>query len=313
MIRNPTVLILGAGASTTYGFPLGGQLVDLILGLLQGSTSPLLKALIRLEVPQGDIETFRDDLDGSGLRSIDLFLEDLKPDDVYVKIGKVAIAYLILSCEKREMLVRPKKTGDHWYEYVWNLMRPGSSPENLNQNGLRIVTFNYERSFEYYFASVIKHSFRLDDWGEAWSLFESSVPVIHLHGHVGESEHFGAHSKGLSDAVVHQAARSIRIVHDPVATDDPQFKQARDLISNASCVAFIGFGYHPTNLNRLNLQECLTQEIIRTGQLFASTYKMGAAEIELANEAIGISEPRVRFAPTNLDALEFLREHAPLR
>ena len=297
----------------SYGFPLGGKLVDLILTGLRGSTSPLLRVLTRLEFRQGDIETFRDDLEGSGLRSIDLFLEDMKSDDVYVKIGKVAIAHVILSGENREVLVGPNKTRDHWYEYVWNLMRPGSSPENLNQNGLRIVTFNYKRSFEYYFASVIKHSFRLDDWGDAWSLFEFSVPVIHLHGQVGKAEHFGAHPKELSDAVVHQAARSIRIVHDPVATDDPQFKQARDLISNASCVAFIGFGFHPANLTRLDLQGCLTQEIITTGQLFASTYKMGAAEIELANEAIAISEPMVRFAPTALDALEFLREHAPLR
>jgi hypothetical protein len=44
-------------------------------------------------------------------------------------------------------------------------MRPGSSPENLNQNGLRIVTFNYEMSFEYYFTTAIKHSFRLDGCG----------------------------------------------------------------------------------------------------------------------------------------------------
>lgn len=57
-------------------------------------------------------------------------LEDLKPDDVYVQIGKVAIAHVILSGENGENLVGPNKTRDHWYEYVWNLMRPGSSPEN---------------------------------------------------------------------------------------------------------------------------------------------------------------------------------------
>lgn len=312
MIRDPTVLILGAGASVSYGFPLGGELVDQILTGLRGSASPLLSVLTRLDFRSGDIDGFRDDLEGSGLRSIDAFLEGF--DDVYGAIGKVAIAHVILSHENRELLVGRNKTRDHWYEYVWNLMRPDSSPEILNQNGLTIVTFNYEMSFEYYFTTVIKHSFRLDRWGDAWSLFEPSVPVIHLHGQVGKTESFGAHPEPLSPAVVRQAAESIRIVHDPVAKDDPQFMQARDRISNASCVAFIGFGYHPTNVARLNIRDFMTEEIKRTERLFASAHKMGAAEVELAREALGIRPSQVlRFAPSSCDALTFLRESAPLR
>ena len=311
MIREPTVLILGAGASRTYGFPLGGELVDLILpNLFEEAPNPaLLQALGRLGIRLGDIEVFREGLQASGLRSIDLFLEDLEPDDVYVQIGKVAIAHTVLCHETRDKFFGANKAKAHWYEYVWNLMRPGASTGNLHENGLKIITFNYDRSFEYYFTTAIQHSFRLPRWEDAQSLFQAAVPVVHVHGEVGSVEMFGTHIRPLPRDVVRKAAADIRVVHDPTATDDPRFKQARELISKVRRVAFVGFGYHPRNLARLDVPRCFPREVINQGGPHASAFEMARTQIALAEIAVDVP---VRFADPSLDARRFFQEFLAL-
>lgn len=313
MICEPTVLILGAGASEPYGLPLGEQLVDDILqNLFDAPDNALRMVLRKLEYRDGDVETFREKLDGSGALSIDEFLEGNA--GVYVEIGKVAIADTVLRKENRDKLLGRDKAKVHWYRYIWRKMRLNANRDNFEEeNGLDIVTFNYDRSFEYYFTTLIENSFDIQRWEDASSLFQRSVQVVHVHGCVGEAKNFASPSprKSPYPETIRGAADSIRVVHDPIAQDNPQFIQARDLISNASCVAFIGFGYHPANCTRLNLQQCLPKAIRQQGGPFASALKMGKAEIELAREALGV--PNARFADTGLDALQFLREFLPLR
>ena len=94
-----------------------------------------------------------------------------------------------------------------------------------------------------------------------------------------------------------------------MAADDPQFMQARELISTAQRVAFVGFGYHPANLTHLNLRQCLPKAIIDQGGPFASTFKMSATGIDAARDAIGVP---ARFEPNKLDALGFFKEFLAL-
>src|SRR5262245_16986183 len=92
MIRTPTTLILGAGASVHLGFPTGNGLKQIICDNLGNSGSDgfaqLQEIVGRLGETQG-ITRFRDTLARSGTRSIDTFLERRRD---LMRIGKLAIA-----------------------------------------------------------------------------------------------------------------------------------------------------------------------------------------------------------------------------
>lgn len=311
MITEPTVFVTGAGASAPYGFPLGGQLVDLILQEM-AEPGALMTVFGALGFRTDDLQAFRDDLKYSGLRSIDAFLEG--SDDTYVSIGKIAIAHAILWRESREALFQGGLQKSHWYEYLWNLIRPGLTVDNVSENRLAVITFNYERSFEYYFTTALKHTLQMSHWRDAVTASEQAIPVVHLHGVVGDTENFGAHVKPLNQQLVKRSAASIRVVHDKMTEDDPEFEHARRLIGMAKRIAFLGFGFHPANIRRLRLKDTVSKDEIGTESpyyihsnpyIHATAYDMREGEIQRARHALNIP---ITFMSPDVDAVELLRK-----
>jgi len=93
-IETPTVLILGAGASQEYGFPLGAELLSGIRDhcrFAQQNTA-FLSALKAVDLRSEDAGRLAQRIDENiGTLSIDVLLEQ-NPD--LDKVGKCAIAYL---------------------------------------------------------------------------------------------------------------------------------------------------------------------------------------------------------------------------
>ncbi len=88
MIKNKTVLVLGAGASAPFGFPTGQGLKDQVCDkTLQNSGTTQL--LISFGFDGDIIRSFRKALINSGRLSVDAFLEYR---DNFLDIGKTAIA-----------------------------------------------------------------------------------------------------------------------------------------------------------------------------------------------------------------------------
>ena len=87
MFEQPTVLILGAGASKPFGFPTGYELIrDICTGKSFGTS----------ESQQKEFSRFQRDLRDSGQSSIDTYLENW-PE--FEAIGKLAICREILEIE----------------------------------------------------------------------------------------------------------------------------------------------------------------------------------------------------------------------
>src|SRR2546423_9819863 len=103
MITRPTVLVLGAGASADYGFPLGYRVVTQICHGLTSPNEDLHKRLLGCAFSANDIESFRIALELSAQLSIDTFLEN-RPD--FLKIGKAAIACCLIPCESQAIFHR---------------------------------------------------------------------------------------------------------------------------------------------------------------------------------------------------------------
>ena len=111
MVKEKTTLILGAGASEPFGYPLGGQLVLLILDERNNQESQSVYQSCGLKAEE--LKKFYDQLYRSQTPSIDLFLQN-NPN--LTKIGKLHIAKVLISFEKEdELFGNPNGPGINTY------------------------------------------------------------------------------------------------------------------------------------------------------------------------------------------------------
>jgi hypothetical protein len=308
MIQRPTVLILGAGASLPSGYPLGEGLVKGIVSAT-GHQQELYRLLLQYEPFVGLLRGFHGRLAESDTASIDDFLE-ANPD--LAAIGKVSIAGLLTIWGPAH---NARDEEFFWYHYLWRLLHQGAPTlEAFRQNQLKVITYNYDRSLERYLIRVARHNYpelaRRKDGSEAAADFLSeAIPVVHLHGSLGEGGDAVINAPDRSVykdiATLFQIAAGIRIVHEEQPTEE--YGLAQEWLRTAERIYFIGFGYHPTNLKRLDL---LGQIQGRPGVTVAgSAYGMMKAEIDRAETALKIGSSILK---PGAHALRFLREFAPL-
>lgn len=192
MITVPTTLVLGAGASKPYGFPLGGKLRDEICEVLNDQDGYYFKLLQAIGFLPGHIKAFRDEFAGSMMNSIDLFLGRRAE---FKEVGKAAIALKIARKERHVSTVNPGMEGD-WYQYLWNRIAANHPWEDLPRNRLSIVTFNYDRSFEYFMHSVMQKTFgkNSEECAEMLARFE----IVHVYGSLGKPTFWDSQGKKYS-------------------------------------------------------------------------------------------------------------------
>ena len=122
MIEEPTVLILGAGASVPYGYPTGKELVDSVIDTHL--------TLVDFGASKSNVEEFTTDLRRSAVDSIDAFLERRRE---WLDLGKLAIAVFLMRAEREDNL--HSTTGDNWYRFLMNRVDAGITGfDELEQN-----------------------------------------------------------------------------------------------------------------------------------------------------------------------------------
>lgn len=107
-----TVLVLGAGASTPYGFPLGRQLKQKIIQNTASTATTPSKQLVEAGFNEKDIFDFNTDLIRSIHPTIDAFLED-RPSRR--DIGAFAIAQVLMPLEREDTLYPHPDWHRDWY------------------------------------------------------------------------------------------------------------------------------------------------------------------------------------------------------
>ncbi len=252
MITESTVLILGAGASHPYGFPLGPELKSRVWRLLRAASggaydcaerAASYEPLLAMGFNPDLIEEFSLKLERSPRTSVDAFLEN---QPKFLEVGKAAIAATMLPLEDQEALLsEPKSEERKWYQKLYNSL--GRSLAEIRDNKLVTLTFNYDRSLETYLLEAIKNDFGLstDDTHEVLT----HLPILHLYGSLGTDDFNGLITEGR----IERAANSIRVISDDSPRDDPTFQQAWQHIQQSSNVCFLGFGYDESNINRLRI------------------------------------------------------------
>jgi hypothetical protein len=268
MITKPTVLILGAGASKPYGFPTGNELVNKISCRFEnGQTMKHVYDYFSYRLDDY-VDEFIDALSHCGGQSIDVFL--MKRTE-YMEVGKVAIAAAIIPCESQTNLFI-----DKWYQLLFKNL--GTDFEEFGSNKLSIITYNYDRSLEYFLKTSLMN---LHGKSEKECIEQlKKISIIHMHGNIGDLPRMGGeytreYEKKLSRKAFSICEETIKLIHEDKERQET-FEQAREKIKGAETVCFLGFGYDETNLDLLNLEY---SDLAGKG-IYGTAYELGDAKRE---------------------------------
>jgi hypothetical protein len=245
MVTEPTVLILGAGASADYGFPLGKGLRDLVSNIKDNSIAAVIQ---EAGYPLDRLLEFVDKLRHSGFTSVDWFLEE-RPE--YIEVGKAAIAASLIPYEDPSKLFPPHAPQKHWYELLLNVLDDPLG--NFESNNLSIITFNYDRSIEHYLFTALSTRYGLIE--RAVDVM-NKFPIVHVHGSLGGllplEKNGRRYESKITPESIRIAANEIIIVGE-ASGDTAEFERARSLLKDAKRIVFLGFGYHPESVKRLGI------------------------------------------------------------
>ncbi len=254
MIKNKIVLILGAGASAPYGFPLGRDLMWEVIRKIE-TENMFNNLLIQLGFKLNHQREFANELKIAMQPSLDAFLENRGKD--FMEIGKAALAAALIPYENAQDLMKTdfelSPNSGRWYNYLLNLL---GNRDEFAQNNLSIITFNYDRSLEYFLYYALRPRFGIDDQN-AIELIQA-IRVVHIYGQLGKPQFLdqsGRLYNGEVDAeIIKKLASEINIIHEDVGTT-PNLVKAQHLIQQADLLVFLGFGYHRMNVDRLKIRD----------------------------------------------------------
>lgn len=320
MFRSKTVFIIGAGASAEYGLPVGDKLKSRIQGdlnivyedfgrrhsgdrLIVRALEHLVKGIagdpyninrlfnIYLQASMKISQALPHDI------SIDSVLETYSDDEKIVQCGKLGIARAVLNAEQNSSLRADQGRSsdsidflriiDKWKAALLRLLKEGittKSIESLFEN-VSFVNFNYDRCFEHYLHSALQPLFGVDA-NRATELMKT-VTIVHPYGTVGSldwqrtgREHRVTFGAEVNAERLLASAQSI-LTYGERADDPDRLGQLSTVLDSAQRVIFLGFAFHPQNMDLL----------FRAGgfgpkEIWATAYDISQDDIEIIKRDI---------------------------
>lgn len=281
MITENTVFILGAGASAPYGFPTGEKLrADIIT-----SHSTKFNTYFSNMSRSNEIENFSQEIekhnffiqtfDRSGI-TIDEFITINKEEE---DLGKKIIAFQILSSElSSQFNEKTVEKESDWYKYLWKELRVGVIPlgkiEDFLRNKVSFITFNYDRSLEYY---LYKSLFNAYGSKKDVAIILNQIPIIHINGKLNNlywenQELFKEYKQDFSYNELITCSKNLNVLYDRRENGN---KKAIELINNANQVFILGFGFADENLKSIGLPESFNNH----QKIYCTAYKLTQNEI----------------------------------
>jgi hypothetical protein len=242
-------LILGAGASASYGFPTGFELTQKILKLEEN------KELLNYFSGQnsGLVNQFFQSFRMSTAMSIDSFVAK---NPKYIEIARTAIAMVLMEQESRDVFFN-HSISDHWYRYLVNKICPDSW-EAFDPSRIRIVTFNYDISLEFFLAMAVSHMYgkRTNEINDKLKKME----IIHVYGKLERPfDTYGnvrTNIRSDEDNVdatmldVKNASAGIKLMAEG-REDSQHLKVIQNIIHSSESIGFLGFGFDSVNVERI--------------------------------------------------------------
>ena len=288
-ITSKTVFILGAGASKPYGYPTGYELNKFIKEATKPNLTKNNYGSFFLEAVAPDkiqkyesvnnpyyielldilnsmnlndpnhLQNFNKLFTEVSMNSIDEFIVKFNH---FERISKILICQRIMRCENLELIM----SDDDWYSELWSILISGGGQHlDQNLNNCVFISFNYDRSLEFFLYSKLRAYFDYDK-SETDKYFSENVKIFHPYGRISDFTenfnlrqhnpyemygfHFNKYISNYSHVFI-EYSNKINVIGNR-ATDETK-KDIQHQISNASKIVFLGFGFNEENLKILGI------------------------------------------------------------
>jgi hypothetical protein len=277
MLEKKTVFILGAGASKPYNFPTAIELSKEVISnfdsliisiceeranrtILSTKEDYLLKKIKEYNRKFGEFKD-TNNKDNNNI-SIDEYISRENREYMRPYALKLMSHYLMQREEKSKRLNK-----SDWIELLVNkasygvdsLVKSGTSEIDKNLSNIRIITFNYERSFEHFLLESLKNkTFEENNVKRFMCLFTKNI--IHIYGSFGKilnsvSENnietgFCEYGYSANSDELDEIIKNIKLIYDERKEYDIIIK---DFLKDAEQIFFLGFGYDEFNIKNLCL------------------------------------------------------------
>jgi hypothetical protein len=262
MIEEHTLFILGAGASKPYGFPTGKELRTEIIKTFPSEFKKLLSATSLREDERDrhlrEAMKFVEHFSKTPIYSIDQFLA-FNPN--YSFYGKMAIAYYIRKHEiGSEFLLTEYHPyfAEDWYSLIFNRMMAGLKEpqdfEKFKENRVAFITFNYDRSLEYFLCTSFFNTF-----AQSKNAYDSRLekyipfPIIHVYGQISEWRQpwednlFSYRNDSITFEKIEGHSKGIHVIGER-SVEEVKIKTI-ETVANYKRIYFCGFGFAKENLD----------------------------------------------------------------
>jgi hypothetical protein len=307
MTRNKTVFVLGAGASYEFGLPVGDTLKEQIskllsykeddFGNLSGGDATISNALRYLSQANGGDGRAAPYFNAAKIISnalplafsIDNFLHNHNHDEHVKACGKLGIVRSILKAEQSSKLydadggmIQFDKCKETWAVRFMRLITEqcplADLPDRLAK--LVFIVFNYDRCLEHFLAHALKLSYGIS-MEQACGIVDD-MEIYHPYGTVGNlpwmSKHKGREiSFGGSPNTGNllELAKEIKTFTESTDIHESDILAIRGSIQNAERMIFLGYAYHPLNMNLL-IGDSPRSNVTR--RVFGTAYGMSASD-----------------------------------
>ncbi len=280
MIRTKTTLIVGAGASQEIHLPSSIELLERTAAAydfyrfggeqMTKDSSQLLRHLNKLAERPGQNQeklyeaTERLRISARMSKMIDSVIEQNDDNPLVTLCGKLAITHFICQGEARSNLrpapkapgELPLQAGDFWLLELGKLMTAGVPRSRVDQcfENLSIISFNYDRSIEHFLPYVLITAYGMT-LPEAQRIVAAKLKIVHPYGTIGRlpwqlgegpDVEWGNESPWNMANLLTQL-RS----HGELMKDHKSLTEVRNAMIKSQRIVFMGFGYHPQNLDVL--------------------------------------------------------------
>jgi len=200
-------------------------------------------------------------------------------------IGKNIIAYEIFDAEHRSLfrekaewvremfesrqgdntlekyLKKKDFQGNIWYEYLFDhltaeLVDKDDLPDfSFSEGKTAFITFNYDRSLEYFLYESVHNSFTEVPESQVVQCLKN-LKILHIYGQIAplkwqDSAQGVDYRPPIRASLLQSASLNIRTIYEE--QQNPELKEAHELLKSAERIFFMGFGYAPENMGVLNL------------------------------------------------------------
>lgn len=247
MFEESTVLVLGAGASAPYGYPIGTELKDRIIKTLKRMRLEHSGWVNELDFSDKLILDFITKFEISPRPSIDSFLV-YQDDEEFTELGKLAIVDVISKCENPRRIA-----DDDWYKYFARFLY--DCPFDEIGKDIGILTYNYDRSLEYYLHNSLLPSYGSKSHTECISKL-NNVPLLHMYGRLDplpwESDKGRTYGTLLTTLQLQKVSKNIKLVQEAKKGD--VIHKTNRMLLGAERIYFLGLNLlNIPNLNLLDL------------------------------------------------------------